>query len=263
MSESEIAVGESAKRWLKLTVAYHGVAYAGWQWQPNQPTVQGVLQDAWRAITHEEPKLTASGRTDAGVHAEGQVVGVETTTTAEPRRLLRGLNALLPDDVVVRAVEPAPDGFHATHDALRKTYRYQLHNGPVPPLFDQSTVWHCRSGQLDIEQMGQGGAQLVGRHDFASLESAGSERASTIRTITELTVTEHHADGGRRIDITVTGDGFLYNMVRTIAGTLVEVGRGARPPEWVAEVLAARDRDAAGQTAPAQGLVLVGVEYTS
>lgn len=261
MADPQNAAGEAPKRWLKLTVAYHGAAYAGWQWQPNHPTVQGALQDAWRTITGEEPKLTASGRTDAGVHAEGQVVGVETASTTEPRRLLRGLNATLPEDVVVRAVEPAPDGFHATHDALRKTYRYQLHNGPVPPLFDQSTVWHCRSGQLDIERMGQGGAHLVGRHDFVSLESAGSERASTVRTITDLAVTEHHADGGRRIDITVTGDGFLYNMVRTIAGTLVEVGRGAQPPEWVAEVLAARSRDAAGQTAPPEGLVLARVEY--
>lgn len=261
--ETGAIVGGSPKRWLKLTVAYHGAAYAGWQWQPNDPTVQGVLQDAWREITHEEPQFTASGRTDAGVHAEGQVVGVGTRSTVEPRRILRGLNAVLPDDVVVRAVEPAPDGFHATHDALRKTYRYQFHNGPVPPLFDQSTVWHCRSGTLDLERMGQGGEYLIGRHDFASLESAGSERASTVRTITELNITERTADGGRRIDITVTGDGFLYNMVRTIAGTLVEVGRGARPPEWVAEVLAARSRDAAGPTAPPEGLVLVEVEYAT
>lgn len=250
-------------QWLKLTVAYDGAAYAGWQWQPNEPTVQGVLQDAWRTITQEEPQLTASGRTDAGVHAEGQVVGVETTSTIEPRRLLRGLNALLPDDVVVRSIEPAPTGFHATHDALRKTYRYQVHSGPVPPLFDRQHVWHWRAGRLDAERMGQGGAYLVGRHDFASLESTGSERSSTVRTITDLSVTSRPVEAGERIDITVTGDGFLYNMVRTIAGTLVEVGRGAKPPEWVAEVLASRDRGRAGQTAPPQGLFLVRVEYAS
>ncbi|QDT69491.1 tRNA pseudouridine synthase A [Planctomycetes bacterium MalM25] len=247
--------------WLKLTVAYDGAAYAGWQWQPSEPTVQAALQDAWRTVTREEPRLTASGRTDAGVHAEGQVVGVETATDLEPRRLLRSLNALLPDDVVVRAVEPAPARFHATHDALRKTYRYQVHNGPVPPLFDRGHVWHWKAADLDFERMGQGGAHFIGRHDFASLESAGSERSSTVRTITDLTVTSRPADGGERIDLTVTGDGFLYNMVRTIAGTLIEVGRGARPPEWVAEVLAARDRAAAGPTAPPQGLVLVRVEY--
>lgn len=260
-TSAETETNEAPTRWLKLTVAYDGTAYAGWQWQPTQPTVQGVLQDAWRTITHEDPKFTASGRTDAGVHAEGQVVGVETRSTLEPRRFVRGLNALLPDDVVVRAVEPAPAGFHATHDALRKTYCYRIHNDSRPPLFDRPYVWHWGSGRLDFERMGQGGAHLVGRHDFASLESNGSERATTVRTITDLTVTSRQADGGERIEITVTGDGFLYNMVRTIAGSLVAVGRGAREPDWIAEVLAARDRNAAGQTAPPQGLVLVRVDY--
>lgn len=252
---------DATTRWLKLTLAYDGANYCGWQWQPDRPTVQGALQDAWRTLTGEEPDFTASGRTDAGVHAEGQVVGVPTSSPAEPRRLLRGLNALLPEDVVVRRVEQAPAGFHATYDALRKTYRYQLHAGEAPPLFDRRYVWAWKAGALDAGLMGQGGRHLVGRHDFASFESAGSERASTVRTLLALSVTERAADGGTRIDVTVTGDGFLYNMVRTIAGTLVEVGRGARPPEWVAEALAARNRAAAGQTAPAQGLVLVGVDY--
>ncbi|MEN0110336.1 MAG: tRNA pseudouridine(38-40) synthase TruA [Planctomycetota bacterium] len=253
--------GSRGTRWLKLTVAYDGTDYSGWQWQPSEPTVQGVLQDAWRTVTREEPRLTASGRTDAGVHAEGQVVGVETRSPLEPRRLLRSLNALLPADVVVRAVDPAPDGFHATHDALLKTYRYRIHEGPTPPLFDRRSVWHWRAGPLDVAAMGQGGACLVGRRDFASLESAGSERSSTVRTITGLAVTAAEVDGGTRVEIAVTGDGFLYNMVRTIAGTLVEVGRGAQPPEWVASVLAARDRAAAGPTAPACGLVLWEVRY--
>lgn len=251
----------SVTRWLKLTVAYQGTRYAGWQWQPTEPTVQGALQQAWQTVTREEPRLTASGRTDAGVHAEGQVVGVETTSTLELRKLRLGLNALLPEEVVVRSLEAAPDGFHATHDALRKTYRYQIHNSSTPPLFDRPYVWHWRASELNVEAMGQGGTHLVGRHDFASLESTGSERSSTVRTITDLSVTSRSADGGTRIEITVTGDGFLYNMVRTIAGTLVEVGRGARPAEWVAEVIAARDRSAAGPTAPAEGLVLQSVEY--
>lgn len=243
--------------WLKLTVAYDGTGYAGWQWQPSEPTVQGVLQDAWREITGEAPRLTASGRTDSGVHALGQVVGIETASLLDTNRLLQGLNAVLPDDVVVVEVTPAPQGFHATHDALRKTYRYQLHNSRTPPLMDRHYVWHVRQGGLDAERMGQGGEHLVGRHDFVSFETAGSERASTVRTITDLRVLQH----GDRIDLEVTGDGFLYNMVRAIAGTLVEVGRGAREPGWVAEVLAARDRGAAGPTAPAQGLVLLRVEY--
>ncbi len=251
----------SPTRWLKLTVAYDGAVFAGWQWQPNEPTVQGALQDAWQTITREEARLTASGRTDSGVHAEGQVVGVETATRLESRRLLLALNAVLPDTVVVRSIEPAPERFHATHDALRKTYRYQIHNGPVRPLFDRGRVWHWKASGLDAVAMGQGAKHFIGRHDFVSLESTGSERSTTVRTITDLTVITRPADGGERIDITVTGDGFLYNMVRTIAGTLVEVGRGAQPPEWIAEVLAARDRSAAGPTAPPQGLVLVRVEY--
>lgn len=246
-----------ATRWLKLTVAYDGAAYAGWQRQPDLPTVQGTLEAAWLRITGETPTLTASGRTDAGVHALGQVVGLVTASATAPEVLRKGLNAVLPDDVVVVAIDEAPMGFHATHDALRKTYRYQLHDGPTPPLFERRYVWHKRGRRLDEQAMGRGGAMLVGRHDFASFETAGSERASTVRTVLALTV----ARVGDRIDIEVTGDGFLYNMVRSIAGTLVEVGRGAKPTEWVGRVLAARDRAAAGPTAPAQGLVLLRVEY--
>ncbi|MGL4511707.1 MAG: tRNA pseudouridine(38-40) synthase TruA [Lacipirellulaceae bacterium] len=246
-----------ATRWLKLTVAYDGAAYAGWQRQPDRPTVQGTLEAAWQRITGDAPSFTASGRTDAGVHALGQVVGVATSCRTTAERLRRGLNAVLPEDVVVVAIDDAPVGFHATHDALRKTYRYQVHDGPVPPLFDRRYVWRVRSRGLDAAAMGQGGARLVGRHDFASFETTGSERASTVRTVIDLSVTRV----GPRIDIEVTGDGFLYNMVRSIAGTLVEVGRGAKPAEWVAEVVAGRNRAAAGPTAPAQGLVLVRVEY--
>ncbi|TWT41564.1 tRNA pseudouridine(38-40) synthase TruA [Botrimarina hoheduenensis] len=242
---------------LKLTVAYDGTGYAGWQIQPASPTIQGALAQAWLRITGEEPNFSASGRTDAGVHAEAQIVGVETQSTLSPWRLRKGLNAVLPEDIVVRLVEPAPTGFHATYDALRKTYRYQLHDGPAPPLFDRRYVWWWRAGRLDDLQMGQGGERFVGRHDFVSLQSLGSDRSTTVRTISNLSVTRT----GDRLDITVTGDGFLYNMVRTIAGTLVEVGRGSKPPEWIAEVLAARDRSAAGPTAPAEGLVLASVEY--
>ena len=252
---------DSRRRWLKLTVAYDGTAYSGWQWQPAEPTIQGALQSAWQQITSESATLTASGRTDAGVHAEGQVVGVETATELPTRKLRLALNAVLPQDIVVRAVDAAPDGFHATHDALRKTYRYQIHNASTPPLFGRAYVWHWKAGGLDPVAMGQGGALLIGRQDFASFESAGSERGTTVRTITEAHVTSREADGGDRIDIAVTGDGFLYNMVRAIAGTLVEVGRGARSPESVADVIAARDRGVAGPTAPASGLILQSVEY--
>lgn len=248
-------------RWLKLTVGYDGTNFAGWQVQPDKRTVQGDLEAAWHSITGETVRVTASGRTDAGVHAEGQVVGIATESQISPERLVGALNAKLTEDVIVRSVEIAPDGFHATYDALQKTYRYQIHNSRVPPLFDRAQVWHIPIAQLDEQAMGQGGALLIGRHDFVCFESTGSQRSSTIRTITDLTVTRSAAPNGDRINITVTGDGFLYNMVRAIAGTLAEVGRGSRSVEWVSEVLASRDRKQAGPTAPATGLVLERVVY--
>jgi tRNA pseudouridine38-40 synthase len=243
-------------RWLKLTVAYDGTAYAGWQIQPDQPTVQGVMERAWQELTQETVRLTAAGRTDAGVHALGQVVGVSTDTRLTNDDLHRGLNALLPDDVAVLAVEPAPDGFHATHDAVAKRYRYQLHTSRTPPVFDRRYTWHYPH-TLDTAAMHRGGQALVGTHDFASFESAGSERPDTVRTIHELTVEQREGD---LITIEVAGDGFLYNMVRAIVGTLAEVGRGTRDENWPAEVVAARDRRKAGQTAPPHGLLLVSVD---
>jgi tRNA pseudouridine38-40 synthase len=247
------------RRWLKLTVAYDGTHYAGWQIQPHEPTVQAAMAEAWRAITGEEATLTASGRTDAGVHALGQVVGLSTESELPAERLLQGLNAKLPDDVVVRAVEAAPPDFHATHDALKKLYRYQIHNSRVRPLFERHYRWHFPQ-PLDVEAMQASAKHLVGRHDFACFETTGSERSSTVRTLTRVEVGQGGAEG-EQIDIDVEGDGFLYNMVRGIVGTLVEVGRGAREPQWVTEVLATRDRKRAGPNAPAHGLVLVRVEY--
>jgi tRNA pseudouridine38-40 synthase len=244
-------------RWLKLTVAYDGTAYAGWQIQPDEPTVQGVVEAAWREITREKIHVTAAGRTDAGVHALGQVVGVVTENGLPAGDLHRGLNAVLPKDVAMIAVEEVQEGFHATHDAVAKTYRYQIHNGRTPDVFNRHFAWHYPQ-PLDAEAMHAAAQALVGQHDFASFESAGSERPDTVRTLTKANVSRD-AD---RITLEVTGDGFLYNMVRAIVGTLVEVGKGARDAAWVAEVLAARDRRVAGQTAPPHGLFLVRVEYS-
>jgi tRNA pseudouridine38-40 synthase len=246
-------------RSLKLTVAYDGTRYAGWQVQPELPTVQAELERAWQQITGEAVRLTASGRTDAGVHAWGQVVGVATACDRAAEQIARGLNAVLPEDIIVREAADAPPNFHATHDALRKCYHYQIHNNHVRPLFDRPYAWHVPM-PLDAAAMHRAGQGLVGRHDFASFETAGSERSSTVRTVTRLDV-NRSADVPERIAIEIEGDGFLYNMVRAIAGTLVEVGRGSQPETWPAEVLAARDRRLAGQTAPPQGLCLWSVEY--
>jgi tRNA pseudouridine38-40 synthase len=249
-----------SQRWLKLTVAYDGGTYAGWQIQPDRPTVQGVFEATWQRLTQESAHVTAAGRTDAGVHALGQVVGVSTATRLTNDDLHRGLNALLPEDIAVVAIENAREGFHATYDATGKRYRYHMHNARWPSVFDRHYAWHYPHS-LDAAAMHEAGQALVGRHDFSSFESAGSERPDSIRTIRELTVARGANDAVGRITIDVAGDGFLYNMVRTIVGTLVEVGRGTRGVHWPAEVLAARDRRRAGQTAPPHGLVLVSVDY--
>lgn len=243
-------------RWLKLTVAYDGTNYSGWQIQPTLPTVQAVVEAAWREIAREEIRVMAAGRTDAGVHALGQVVGLATDSALSTSDLHRGLNAILPEDVAIVAVEEASEDFHATYDAKQKTYRYQIHNGRTPDVFHRRYVWHYPQ-PLDAERMQEAARVLVGKHDFAAFESAGSERPDTVRTLFAVDVVRNV----NRISIEVTGDGFLYNMVRSIVGTLVEVGKGSREKAWVAEVLASCDRRKAGQTAPALGLFLVSVEY--
>ena len=270
-------------RWLKLTIAYDGTNYAGWQVQPDKPTVQGAIEAAWNEITQEHVRITAAGRTDAGVHALGQVAAITTESRLSDEDLLRALNAVLPDDVAVLAIQQAPEGFHATRDAIGKRYRYVIHNGRVPSVFERHYAWHYPQ-PMDAAAMHAGGQALVGRHDFSSFETAGSERPDSIRTIWEVTVARHVAEplastelaevrdsglvvserlphAADRITIEVSGDGFLYNMVRTIVGTLVEVGKGGRDVNWPAQVLAARDRRQAGQTAPPHGLFLVHVDY--
>jgi tRNA pseudouridine38-40 synthase len=266
----------------KITLAYDGAEFSGWQAQPGQRTVQGELERAWLEITGESVRLNAAGRTDAGVHAAGQVVSVESATHITAEALVGALNAKLPEDVAVLSVEAASDEFHATHDAKRKRYRYSIYNHHRRPIFMRRYAWHVPT-PLDVEAMQQGARALVGTHDFVSFQSAGSERESTVRTIFAAEVARSRAGEGdgdhtplartklgrgccdterdALIAIDVEGDGFLYNMVRAIAGTLVEVGRGRRTPQSIAEAVAACDRSAAGQTAPAHGLTLLWVEY--
>lgn len=255
----------------KLTLAYDGAKFSGWQAQPGRRTVQGELQRAWQEITGETVRVTAAGRTDAGVHAAGQVAGVESTTRLAPDALLAALNAKLPEDAVVRSIEPAPEGFHATHDAKRKRYRYTIYNDRRRPIFLRHYAWHVPP-PLDPAAMHRAGQSLLGTHDFACFQSAGSERESTVRTIFSLEVQRGGAgergagEGGSEdrdslVAVDVEGDGFLYNMVRAIAGTLVEVGRGKREETSLGELLASLDRGAAGQTAPPHGLTMLWVAY--
>ena len=254
----------------KLTLAYDGAEFSGWQAQPGQRTVQGELERAWREITGETVRLNVAGRTDAGVHAAGQVASVESATQIPPATLVGALNSKLPEDAVVRAVELAPEGFHATHDAKFKRYRYTIYNGHRRPVFMRGYAWHVPT-PLDVAAMQRGSQALIGTHDFVSFQSAGSERESTVRTIFAVEVAAGGAGQGDEspvvderdaiVTIDVEGDGFLYNMVRAIAGTLVEVGRGKRTSESIADVIAAADRSAAGQTAPPHGLSLLWVAY--
>ncbi len=250
-------------RTLKLTVEYHGAGFSGWQAQApaeGRRTVQGILVEAVERLTGERVALHGAGRTDAGVHALGQVASFVLERSAIPAGAMRdGLNALLPPDVSVPSVEEAPDRFHARKDAIAKRYRYLILVSPVRSALWEGRAWH-RRGPLDLDTMRRAAAPLVGTHDFSAFRASASEAKSAVRTVSHLTVeADPAADGLLRID--VEGDGFLMHMVRIIVGTLVEVGRGKIPPERVAEILAGRDRRAAGPTAPAHGLYLVHVLY--
>ena len=246
-------------RTLKLTLSYDGTAYAGWQVQPGQRTLQETLEVVLAKITGETIRVRASGRTDSGVHALGQVVSFDTQSPLSVDVFQRALNAELPDDMAVLEAADAPPGFHAIRDAVRKRYRYMLHDGPVSDVFGRHYAWHYRQG-LDADAMHRAAQGLVGNHDFRSFETGWPQRTSSVRTIFDIAVRRESSDNDL-IAIEVEADGFLYNMVRTIVGTLVEVGRGTQSETWPAEVLAAQDRRVAGMTAPAHGLFLLRVEY--
>lgn len=241
----------------KILLSYDGTEFRGWQTQPGYRTVQETLESALMQLTGEtRVRVNASGRTDAGVHALGQVANFYSAMTVPFHKLLCAINAHLPDDIVVRSVEEVPHEFDANRDAVRKLYRYVIHDGPTPSPFLRK--YCCLSKQsLDAGAMARAAVVLRGRHDFHSFETEWPNRMSSVRTITHLTVNR----GGEYLWIDVEADGFLYNMVRAIAGTLMHVGRGHWPESKVAEILHAQDRVQAGPTAPAQGLFLVRVTY--
>lgn len=247
-------------RTIRLTVAYDGRAYCGWQLQENGPTIQGALEAAWLAVTGESVRIASSGRTDAGVHARGQVCSLTSQSVLECRVLQRALNANLPPDIAVLEAAEAAQGFHATRDALCKTYQYRVVAGRVRDVFERDRAWFVPE-PLDISAIQRAAPALVGRHDFAAFQSTGSARLSSVRTVFRLTVEAVARDGRQYVDISVSANGFLYNMVRIISGSLVLVGKGRHPPGWLAEVLHSRDRTLAGPTAPACGLCLMSVCY--
>ena len=240
----------------RLTLAFEGTAYHGWQLQPNALTVQEVLERAIEETVGEHVGVSGCGRTDAGVHAENYVANFTVDSKLAPERMQAALNSRLPEDVAVTHCEIVPDDFHATRSAKGKVYRYTIATGSVRPVLDRNLVHWCRH-PLDVDAMRQAAECLVGEHDFASFVTEYSPGKDTVRTIHRL---DTEAEG-RYIRITVAGNGFLYNMVRAIVGSLIAVGRGQREPEWMREVLDARDRTKAADTAPAKGLTLVRSMY--
>ena len=259
-----------AKRTLKLTIAYDGTRYAGWQVQHRRntqqatshrrlptPTIQGMLERVLRRILQEPVTVVGSGRTDAGVHALAQVAHVTTRSTVPLPRLLRSLNQLLPSDIAVTRLEEAEPSFHARFSACRKRYRYRVFTGEVVPPFIRPYIHHVRV-PLHVRLMRREAAALRGQHNFRAFVNAGSARGrTTTRALTDVALRRR----GSELLLELEGTGFLHTMVRSIAGTLLDVGRGRLPTGTIRRMLARGDRQLAGTTAPAHGLTLVSVDY--
>jgi tRNA pseudouridine38-40 synthase len=243
-------------RTLKITLAYDGTRFVGWQRQPEGESVQGLLEGALAALEGAPVPAHGAGRTDAGVHALAQVASARVSFAHGEAVVVRALNARLPPDVRVTAVEVAPEDFHARFHARSKHYRYQIDTSPVADPFTRSYAWHVPD-TLDRDAIRAAAAACVGTHDFSAFRSAGTEVHTSVRTLTR----SEWREDGRLLVYDVAGDGFLRHMVRAMVGTFVEVGRGARPSAQVAALLAGASRREAGATAPAHGLALARVEY--
>ncbi|MGO8971812.1 MAG: tRNA pseudouridine(38-40) synthase TruA [Myxococcaceae bacterium] len=241
---------------LKLTLEYEGTAYVGWQRQLNGLSVQEVVERALGELLGREVSTLAASRTDAGVHALGQVVAFTAPRTLPLTAYLRGLSALLPEDISVVAAVEVSEGFEPRRDSLGKRYRYLISNRPVRSPLRRRTHWELFA-PLDVAAMDEAARPLVGSHDFSAFRASNCEARTTLRSLRELAL----VSSLDVVQFEVEGTAFLKHMVRNIVGSLVEVGRGRRPVSWVAEVLASRDRTQAGPTAPPQGLVLVEVRY--
>jgi tRNA pseudouridine38-40 synthase len=258
---------------IRLIIEYEGTNYSGWQIQTRQAskTIQGVLEEALTTISRRRIRVIGAGRTDAGVHALGQVANFKTGSKMDPEEFQKALNKALPRDIVIRKTERAKEDFHAQFAARGKYYRYIIYQGPTrSPLLDNYSCYV--SFKLNMRAMREAAKYLVGKHDFSSFKLSGSSVRSPVRTVTKLAISSYRGSGfsfgfaglgkdSSVIFIDAIADGFLYGMVRSLAGTLIEVGKGKISPSRVKEILAARDRRQAGPTAPARGLYLVKVKY--
>jgi tRNA pseudouridine38-40 synthase len=246
-------------RVLRLLVQYDGTGFVGWQRQESGESIQRLLEAALERIEGRHVTVHGAGRTDAGVHALGQVASVRLESPLDEATLARALNANLPETIRVMDVRAVADDFHARFSARSKTYEYRIWNGPACPPFERLYVWHIPQ-PLDLEAMQAASASIVGTHDFAVFQGSGAIMRTTVRTVTEA---GWHSVADERLVFTISGDGFLRHMVRSIVGTLVEVGRGWRARDDVARLLEGGARTDVGRTAPATGLFLVCVEYGS
>ena len=241
---------------VKLILEYDGTAYAGWQRQPDRPTIQEAIETSIQGVTQTKVPVIGAGRTDAGVHALGQTASFRIGRTMTPREWTRALNAHLPDTIVVRSAAIMPDEFHARYSAKGKLYEYRLLNRGERPAVDRHYCWHIYK-PLDDAAMNQAAMALIGSHDFSAFETQPTENDDPICHLQRLAVYRQ----GDRLRIEAYADRFLKQMVRSIVGTLVEVGLNKRPPDSLNAVLDTRDRSAAGKTAPPQGLFLMRVDY--
>ncbi|MGQ9674912.1 MAG: tRNA pseudouridine(38-40) synthase TruA [Chloroflexota bacterium] len=254
--ETSESPGEGFSKNVMLIVEYDGTGYSGFQVQPNAPSVQGQLEQALLRLTGESIRVVGAGRTDAGVHATGQVVNFVTTSALPPEKFVRALNSLLPPDVAVKAASYVEAGFHARFSARSREYEYRILNRSAKPAVGRQYVYHYRRW-LDVEAMHEACQSLVGRHDFASFAAADEKVRSTVRTVLAA---ECKRDG-EMITVAIRADAFLPRMVRNIVGTLLWVGTHAIDVAQFREIMLARDRNRAGPTAPARGLFLTKVDY--
>jgi tRNA pseudouridine38-40 synthase len=241
----------------KIIIEYDGTRYHGWQRQKEDATIQGEIDKALWIMTRKRVTLNGSGRTDAGVHALGQAANFRCDTDLTPRIFQKGLNSLLPEDIVIRECRQVDDTFHARYNAKSKIYHYKIFNRPVPAAINRLYVWSIRK-QLDIEAMRFAASHIIGHHDFKAFEGAGSPRAHTTRHVMAADLIETDS---LRFTFRIEADGFLRFMVRNIVGTLVDVGHGKTLPAEFKQILKSKDRTKAGATAPARGLCLMEVKY--
>ena len=241
----------------KITIEYDGSAYHGWQRQAEDRTIQGEIENALMTMTGDRFTVTGSGRTDAGVHALNQTANFRCATSLTPEAFLKGLNSLLPEDIVITSCKVVPEKFHARFDVKSKVYHYRILNRLLPAAISRQYAWHIRK-KLDLNAMKQALCYIIGSHDFKAFEGSGSPRASSIRCIINADFVKTDSD---YLVLRIEGDGFLKFMVRNIVGTLVDVGLDKITPDDFKQILLSKNRDLAGITAPAHGLFLMEVKY--